>query len=251
MTELSRRQLIGSATLTGAALLTNCAAAQEQEQNHGHMHDHGASQTADVKPRLAFFTPEEAQFVSAAVDRLIPADEQWGGALAADVPTYIDRQLAGPYGSGARMYLKGPWDPDATPQQGYQLRHSPADLYRTGIDETRNAVRQGYANREFWSLADEEKDRVLTALEHGDLELASVPGAVFFETLLANTIEGFLSDPVYGGNKDMIGWRMVGFPGAYAQYAGLVDKHNLRFTRPPISIANANIHEHHDDMSRG
>ena len=51
------------------------------------------------------------------------------------------------------------------------------------------------------------------------------------------TLEGYFSDPAYGGNRDMIGWRMVGFPGAYAQYVELVDVHDLAYSRAPISIA--------------
>ena len=75
--------------------------------------------------------------------------------------------------------------------------------------------------------------------------LGDVPSAVFFETLLANTIEGYFADPVYGGNRDMAGWRMIGFPGAYAQFVQWVDKHGIRFNRPPMSIAmSAGGHRH-------
>ena len=55
----------------------------------------------------------------------------------------------------------------------------------------------------------------------------------------AQLIEGFFSDPIHGGNRDMVGWRMVGFPGAYAGYTELVGRHNLRFERPPRGIAQA------------
>jgi gluconate 2-dehydrogenase gamma chain len=41
---------------------------------------------------------------------------------------------------------------------------------------------------------------------------------------------------VYGGNRDMAGWKLIGFPGAYANYYELVDQHNVRFTAPPMSI---------------
>ena len=80
-----------------------------------------------------------------------------------------------------------------------------------------------------------------------------MPSAVFFETLLANTIEGFFSDPMYGGNRDMVGWRMVGFPGPYAGYLELVGRHNLNFQRTPRGIAQALAelaHDRHPAMRR-
>jgi gluconate 2-dehydrogenase gamma chain len=188
---------------------------------------------------LRFFTSEEASFVAAAVDRLIPPDDRWPGAADAGVVEYIDRQLATGYGAGARMYLEGPWDPDAPPQQGYQLKFSPAELYRVAIEEVREQVKSSHGGRELIDLGGDEIDEVLSSLEHGDLELRSLPSAVFFETLLANTVEGYFADPVYGGNKNMDGWRMIGFPGAYAQYADLVDRHGYELKREPISIAGA------------
>ncbi|HEY0418280.1 MAG TPA: gluconate 2-dehydrogenase subunit 3 family protein, partial [Acetobacteraceae bacterium] len=72
----------------------------------------------------------------------------------------------------------------------------------------------------------------------GRLDLDGVPSAEFFETLLANTIEGFFSDPTYGGNRAMVGWRMIGFPGAYAAYLNTYTDHGVRFEREPLSIAS-------------
>jgi gluconate 2-dehydrogenase gamma chain len=68
---------------------------------------------------------------------------------------------------------------------------------------------------------------------------------VFFETLLANTVEGYFADPVYGGNRDMVSWRIIGFPGAFAQYLELVDQHGYVYDRPPIGIAGALAAHHH------
>jgi gluconate 2-dehydrogenase gamma chain len=79
-----------------------------------------------------FFTPEEAAFIEAAVARLIPNDEVGPGAVEANVPFFLDRQLAGPFGRGDHYYLGGPW-PKGTPEQGYQSRFSPAQLYRAAI----------------------------------------------------------------------------------------------------------------------
>ncbi|MBV8340731.1 MAG: gluconate 2-dehydrogenase subunit 3 family protein, partial [Candidatus Eremiobacteraeota bacterium] len=69
---------------------------------------------------FTFFTPPEQAFVSAACDRIIPADPPGPSASQAGVPYYIDRQLSGAWGNGAQLYRQGPWQP-GTPEQGYQL----------------------------------------------------------------------------------------------------------------------------------
>lgn len=198
---------------------------------------------------LFFFNEPEARFVAAAVERLIPSDPVWPGAAWAGVLNFIDRQLASAYGAGERMYLNGPWFPQAPPQQGYQLRYAPAQLYRIAIEEIRQHVLSTQNNREFWDLTAETMDNILSGLESGAIALPSVPSPVFFETLLANTIEGYFADPAYGGNREMVGWQMVGFPGAYAQYVDLIELYDYDYKRPPISMGNqvarkAHLHEH-------
>jgi gluconate 2-dehydrogenase gamma chain len=242
MTKYSRRQLIKGTGLAGVAAVAGAAGgalAQPQapsERTDANEAPRPGGAATEVR---TYFTDEEARFMRAAVERLIPADDEWGGADQAGVVFYIDRQLSSAYGAGAKLYLEGPWDPDAGAEFGYQLRYSPAELYRVAIAEVRDAVKEHNGGKEFWDLGTKDMDAVLTALEHAEMKLASVPSDVFFETLLANTIEGYFSDPAYGGNRDMVGWRMVGFPGAFAQYAGLVDQHGFEFKREPIGIANA------------
>ncbi len=236
--EVSRRTLIKAAGVAGVAAAASATA-------------HAQETTPAAPPALAeqevlfFFSEGEAAFVRAAVDRLIPPDPVWPGAAQAGVVAYIDRQLASGYGAGAKMYLKGPWVPDAPTEQGYQLRFSPAELYRVAIREIGEAVAGTDDGRAFHELGAARMDEILTALETGDLTLPSVPSPVFFETLLANTIEGWFADPAYGGNRGMVGWRMIGFPGAYAQYLDLVDQHGIAFEREPISIADSHARQAH------
>jgi gluconate 2-dehydrogenase gamma chain len=51
-------------------------------------------------------------------------------------------------------------------------------------------------------------------------------------------MEGFFSDPIYGGNRDKIGWKLVGFPGVHASYANDIERHGVAWTRPPASIGD-------------
>jgi gluconate 2-dehydrogenase gamma chain len=242
---VSRRALFAGAGAAGAAAALSAAPGAPRAQGPAPV-----PATAPAPDRaLFFFNEPEARFVEAAVERLIPADPEWPGAAWAGVLHYIDGQLAAAYGAGGGMYLKGPWRPDAPPQQGYQLRYSPAELYRVGIEESRAHVRETHAGREFWELAPAEMDAALKALESGETALPSLPAPVFFETLLANTVEGFLADPAYGGNREAVGWRMIGFPGAYAQFLELVDRHGYAYERAPIGMADdaarlAHIHAH-------
>jgi gluconate 2-dehydrogenase gamma chain len=194
---------------------------------------------AQRKPAAApyvFFNPAEAAFVEAAVARLIPKDEAGPGALEAGVPNYVDKQLAGAWGSGERLYRGGPWRP-GTPSQGYQLPFTPAELFRTAIRGIDAA---------FLKMAPPEQDAYLDGLQKGKVDLAGVPSNVFFESLLDVTIEGFFSDPAHGGNRDMAAWKMIGFPGAYADFYELVDRHGIAFTAAPTSLAQGprRIHVH-------
>jgi gluconate 2-dehydrogenase gamma chain len=219
MSSVSRRSLFGGVGALGASALARGAA--------------GATPpTAAPTPAYRFFNAEEAAFVEPAVDRLIPPDERWPGAREAGVPTYIDQQLAGAYGQGARLYAAGPWEP-GTPSQGYQLPLNPSQLYRTALA----AIARELAGKPFGELPPEQQDAFLTRLEQSQVPM-EFPSAQFFDTLLANTIEGFFADPMYGGNRDMVGWRMIGFPGAYAAYLEIYTSHGLRFDREPMSIGS-------------
>jgi gluconate 2-dehydrogenase gamma chain len=229
-------------SIVPAALVPDAASAQ---QDHAHAAA-PAQSSPDSSPAkfttYLFFNAEEAAFMEAAVARLIPKDEQWGGALEASVPNYIDKQLAGAWGAGERLYRSGPWQP-GTPSQGYQLPFTPAELFRTAL----RAIDQELAQTPFASRNPDEQDSYLKTLEAGGKDLGGVPSDVFFAHLWQCTVEGFFSDPVYGGNRDMVSWRMIGFPGAYASYYDLVDKHGIKLDRPPMSLAqDAHGHIHMD-----
>ena len=165
---------------------------------------------------------------------MIPADEAGPGAIGAGVPNYLDKQLAGAWGAGERLYRSGPWA-EGTASQGYQLPFTPAELFHASLRAIhRDLDARGTA---FNAMSGEDQDAFLRSLESGKTDLDGVPAAVFFDTLLKMTIEGFFCDPVYGGNRDMVAWRMVGFPGAYADYLEAVDRQGVKFEREPMSLA--------------
>ncbi len=229
MANVSRREFLQGAGAAAAALaIPGC--------------DRPAA-PAEARASYAFFTPEEGAFVEAAVARLIPADDLGPGALEAGVPTYMDRQLAGAWGAGAGLYRSGPWRA-GSPGQGYQLPFTPAELFRKALRSIREELGER-APDGFGALAAADQDAYLQALEQGGRDLGGVPSDLFFESLLELTLEGFFADPVYGGNRNMVGWKLVGFPGAHANYYEFVDRHGVAFRPPPMSLgqdAGGHIH---------
>ena len=173
-----------------------------------------------------FFTGVEAQFIEAAVERILPADESGPGALGAGVSYYIDQQLAGSFGTGAKWYMQGPWA-IGTSMQGYQLQYTPAEVYRAGISAGDWYAQQQHGKR-LKALSAAQQDEVLKAIESGKVSHPEVPAEImtqFFAFLLQNTIEGFLADPAYGGNRGKTGWQQIGYPGVYLEmYSDYIDK---------------------------
>jgi gluconate 2-dehydrogenase gamma chain len=225
---------LGVASVAPAAALLSAPTAPEgapKQDNHA-----PAANVPAGKIRYTFFNSAEAQFIESACERLIPADELGPGALEAGVPNYLDKQLGGSWGNGERLYRSGPWFA-GSPSQGYQLPFTPAELFRTAIGAI-NRVLQSRGSP-FGALSTDAQDEYLKALAKGgpDLDLDGVPSEVFFDVLLKMTVEGFFSDPVYGGNRDMAAWRMIGFPGAFADYYDAIDRHGVKFDRAPMSLA--------------
>ena len=85
---------------------------------------------------------------------------------------------------------------------------------------------------------DGEKDRIIAGMENGSLQLEGKDAKPFFETLLRDTRQGFFADPIYGGNRDMAAWKMIGFPGVDDYYLTEVDRYNMVYTRAPTGIAH-------------
>lgn len=185
-----------------------------------------------------FFNASEAAFVKAAIARLIPDEPHSPGALGAEVQWYIDGQLAGAWGNGLQLYSQGPFK-QGTASQGYQHPFVPAQIYRLGIQGLNKAL----GTKIFSERPAAEQDEILARLEEGRIDIGPIPAALLFSTLLQNTVEGYFSDPAYGGNKGMAGWKLLGFPGAYAAYADWVDQHNLPFRLPPISMSQVVPHD--------
>jgi gluconate 2-dehydrogenase gamma chain len=233
MKGISRRALLAS---TAAVLIVSNAAQARSVQGKLPWAPNAGDPPQPVMPGpWLFFTPEEGAAVEAIADRLIPPDSQYAGGRDAGCAVFIDGQLAGPYGSSEGLYMQPPFM-DGAPQQGDQGADTPAQQYRKGLAALDAHVKAANVGKAFHALAADQQDTLLKGLESGQVHLEGINSRKFFAVILRDTKQGFFTDPVYGGNRDMVGWRMIGFPGARYDYSDWVLRHNERYPLPPVSI---------------
>jgi gluconate 2-dehydrogenase gamma chain len=216
-----RRFLLGAAPVGLASLVPAGCARDSATQNHPYA--------------PTYFRPPEWEFVLASVARLIPAEDAGPGAIEAGVPQFIDRQMELPYGHGSYFYMKGPFLPESPATLGYQLRFTPREIYRLGIEDANAASRAGHG-KDFARLEAAAQDEFLAAMQTGRPAFPTVPAPVLFAQLLENTKEGYFSDPIHGGNRRMVAWRWIGFPGARADFTDWIDQAGKKYPYGPVSI---------------
>jgi gluconate 2-dehydrogenase gamma chain len=214
-----RAFLVGTALGAGAAASVSLvpeALAKSQKHHVAAADAPAAARPANVAVPIAgehhraFFNDDDAHTVTAFAERLMPGAPDKPGATEADVLNYIDLALAGAY----------------------------ADLqyfYRRGLAQLDDHCAQTYG-KPFRRLTAAQQDETIGTLEQGKAPAFAWPSAAaFFNTLRTHTMEGMFADPVYGGNKDFAGWRLVGFPGAQPIFTPEDLKSTQAFTREPIT----------------
>jgi len=183
-----------------------------------------------------FFTPTEAATVDAIVDRLIPTDDLGAGAKEAGVTTFIDRQLTGPYGEHDGLYMQGPFSSTPLPTQGLQSPLTPRQQYRLGLAALEAYCKTNFGGRTFTQLNIDEQEKLLGGMEKGEIQFQNFSSRMLFSAVYGNTIEGFFADPLYSGNRDMVGWKLIGFPGVRYDFRDVIEKPNQAYTLPPVGI---------------
>jgi gluconate 2-dehydrogenase gamma chain len=235
MTEqgFGRRDFIKGAVVGGAAAATSLDVSRAQAQATASAPAAAASAPA---PGYEYLNLDEAPFVEALVDHMIPADQYTAKGTDLGLNVYIDRALAGGWGKGDRLYMQGPWK-KGQPSQGYQLPLAPAELYRAGIAATNAHCRTTYG-KGFDRLDAKQREEVLVGLSTGKVTFPDgLPVRDFWSVVYQTVMEGMFSDPIYGGNRDKAGWRMIGFPGAIA-----VNRENVaKFRDKPFPVDPAGI----------
>lgn len=171
--------------------------------------------TADAK----LFTARQRATIEAATARIIPTDHS-PGALEAGVIEYIER-LLGSFDNDepvppedvrpiANFLLQGATGRTEEQQTAlFKLRGEGTrtrQLYFGGAQELDKLAQDNFGADGFCALDPLQQDRVLSVLEE--------QGSPFFFLLIKHTMEGFYGDPRHGGNKNRVGWKLLGFPGA-------------------------------------
>ncbi|HET8521818.1 MAG TPA: gluconate 2-dehydrogenase subunit 3 family protein [Thermomicrobiales bacterium] len=272
---MSRRRFLATGATTGAAagmlavapaVAKDATSAGQSMANMPGM-DQGTP-TAGAQPALdgfVHFPPPDAAIIAAAAARLIPTDENGPGATEAGVVYFIDRQLdKEDKGYTGPIYFQGPFM-EGTPTQGDQSGLSIPDRFRIGIAGMDDYAQQVY-QKGFASLSADQQDRILSDMEQGipktfdgtsiqsfppihqpggteaGMETAGIPSVgakAFFNLLWEYTVAGFFADPVHGGNRDMVGWKLIGFPGAQGfVYSNWILRYGEEFTGEYKSLAS-------------
>lgn len=193
----------------------------------------GSGVSAEYVP--TFFNQEEWQFVLAVTDRLIPEDEHGPGAVSEGVPVFIDRQMELPYGHGQLWYMQAPFA-SAEPELGYQSNLIPRETWRRGIKAV-NAHCQQQFKKPYAELSHPQQEEILHQLDGGKLTFDDVDGKIFFTQMLENAKEGYFADPLHGGNQTLASWKLIGFPGARADYQQVMDNPGKPYPLGPVSIS--------------
>lgn len=259
---MSRRRFLATGATTGAiaGMETIAGVAHAQESTPSSMPGMDkAEDDGGVEPLqsgFVHFTPPDAAVIAAAAARIIPTDDNGPGATEAGVVYFIDRQLAHENkGYTGPIYQHGPFL-EGTPNQGDQSALSVADRFRLGIGGMNAYANQLY-DANFPDLSEDQQDRILRDMEQGvpdtfsgtaiqnfppvyvgsspeEIQAAGQAGVgadAFFSLLLQYVQAGFFADPVHGGNRDMAGWKLIGFPGAqHGAYREWILRYGEEFT---------------------
>jgi len=232
---IPRRGFLKGAGAAGAAAATVLSGHSEPAQAQTPVT--GAAAQPPAGEVYLTLSTTEAAFLSAAYDTFIPADKLSPSGSDCGLVTYMDRQLAGAWGNGSRFYRNGPFL-QGKPEHGYQLPLTPREYFAAGIKAANAWTRKTYG-KDFDRLGPSERDAALKMMEAGKAEFADFNAKPFFEALYQSAMEGFFADPIYGGNRNKVSWRMVGYPGLPASYAAKAEAYRgKKLNIEPKSIAD-------------
>jgi gluconate 2-dehydrogenase gamma chain len=235
---LPRRRFLLGAGLAGTAMAAGIAERAEAQSQPAPATPTAAAPSAQDSEPFVTLSASEAAFIVAAVDTLIPADELSPSGSDCGVAVFIDRQLGSAWGGGAKMYRSGPFH-KGKPEQGYQLALTPREYFAAGIAAANAWSRKNFGGKDFDRLVAADRVAALRAMDAGKAQFENFDARAFFGQLHALAMAGFFADPIYGGNRDKVAWKMIGFPGLPATYADKIDAYrDKRYLAEPQSIAD-------------
>lgn len=191
------------------------------------------------KALMYFKNQKEFETLAEATEQIYPADDNGPGAIELGVPYFIDHQLAGAYGNNSREYMQGPFK-TGSDYQGYQSRLKRHEIFIQGIRELEKQSQKQYDDS-FKDISDEDKGELLSKFENDDVNMKAVKASEFFNLLVSATMSGVYSDPLYGGNIKMEGWKMKEYPGNQMSYTDEIEKEEFVEMEPKALNDHINI----------
>src|SRR6202012_2936362 len=188
---IPRRKFLWGAGLAGTAVGTSLKSPAAADAAPSAPETNAAPQP---EPLLTLTETEHA-FLVAAADAFIPVDELSPSGSQCGVVAFIDRQLAGAYGNGARLYRDGPF-PKGKPELGYQLELNPREFFRAGITAANEWSHKTYG-KDFDRLSESDRIAAMKTMEENKAAFTGFSSAMFFSALLQIAMEGFFADPIY------------------------------------------------------
>lgn len=184
--------------------------------------------------RMFFTRFADFAILQQAVELIYPEDKNGPGAIELGVPYFIDKQLAGPYGNNVSDYRQGPFTNGNGTASDSSLNRG--DIIINGLRKMNEESMKRF-DAKFVDASEEQQVEILTDFDTDKVELRGVSAKAFFVLLRKLTLEGAYSDPLYGGNRDMKGWKMKEYPGAIASYANMIEEEDF-IKMDPVSLTD-------------
>ena len=241
VTDPSRRRFVkntGFAVggVAGGALLGGLFSNRSNKNNAGTT-DSGKEPKKEKRyeeARIFFTRFADFAILSHAVETIFPEDDNGPGAIELGVPYFIDRQLAGPWGMNAGDYRQGSFaNSNGSAADSILTR---GEIFIIGLRKMEEESQKRFSKK-FAEVEEEQHIEILKAFEAGEVKMNGISSDSFLSLLRSSTMEGAYSDPLYGGNRDMKGWKMKEFPGAVASYANMIEEKEF-VKMDPVSLTD-------------
>ncbi|WP_432352010.1 gluconate 2-dehydrogenase subunit 3 family protein [Sporosarcina sp. A2] len=224
----SRRQFVKNSGIAvggvaGGALLGGLFTSQFGKNNDKKSTNGNEKKPAKRYEEARMFFTRFADFaiLEQAVERIFPEDKNGPGAIGLGVPYFIDKQLAGPYGNNVKDYRQGPFTNGNGTAADSSLNRG--EIIINGL-RTMSEESMKRFDAKFDDATAEQQTEILKDFEADKIQLKGISSKAFFKLLRTLTLEGAYSDPLYGGNRDMEGWKMKEYPGSIASYMNMIEE---------------------------
>lgn len=219
--------------LAGGSLLGSLVTNQFQSETETEEPEEKKQETY-TEARMFFTRFEDFVVLEQATERIYPEDDNGPGAIGLGVPYFIDKQLAGYWGTNSKNYRQGPFQGSNASTDQSSLNRG--EIFIAGIRKM-NQLSQERFNTSFDKAEEEQQIEILQDFEDGDVDMKGLASDSFFHLLRETVLEGAYSDPLYGGNRNMEGWKMKEFPGSVASYADIIEKDEF-VKMEPVSLTD-------------